>query len=270
MDPIQVLGYFGAFLVGLILGLIGSGGSILSLPILVYIFGVNPVLATGYSLFIVGTTSLIGSIKNLKDNLINYDTTLFFSISAIISVYITQKHILGIIPDIIYSSDIMILTKEKMIMLLFSILMLVAGIFMVKKSPKTIVKIKKIKTIAPNKLLVLTEGTLTGFLTGLVGAGGGFIIVPVLVILAKLRMKHAIATSLAIISLKSLIGFIGAVEFWGTAIEWEFLLSFTMLSIVGIFVGQYFNHKVASDKLKDIFGIFVISIAIIILIKTVL
>ena len=121
MDPIQVLGYFGAFLVGLILGLIGSGGSILSLPILVYIFGVNPVLATGYSLFIVGATSLIGSIKNLKDNLINYDTTLFFSVSAIISVYITQKHILGIIPDIIYSSDIMVLTKEKMIMLLFYI-----------------------------------------------------------------------------------------------------------------------------------------------------
>ena len=80
----------------------------------------------------------------------------------------------------------------------------------------------------------------------------------------------AIATSLAIISLKSLIGFIGAVEFWGSAIEWGFLLSFTTLSIIGIFVGQYFNDKVASDKLKDIFGIFVISIALIILIKTII
>ena len=195
---------------------------------------------------------------------------MFFSISAIISVYVTQKYILGIIPDIIYSSDFMILTKEKMIMLLFAILMLVAGIFMVKKSPKTIVKIKNIKTIAPSKLIILTEGTLTGFITGLLGAGGGFIIVPILVILAKLRMKHAIATSLAIISLKSLIGFIGAVEVWGSAIEWGFLLSFTTLSIIGIFVGQYFNDKVASDKLKDIFGIFVISIALIILIKTII
>jgi hypothetical protein len=270
VDPIQILGYFGAFLVGLILGLIGSGGSILSMPILVYIFQVPVVLATGYSLFIVGITSLIGSIKNLKDNLINYDTTLFFSISAIISVYVTQKYILGNISDIIYSSDFMILTKEDMIMLIFSILMLVAGFFMIKKSPKTIVKIKNIKTIAPNKLIVLAEGTLTGFITGLVGAGGGFIIVPILVILAKLRMKHAIATSLAIISLKSLIGFIGAVEFRGDEFDWNLLLSFTILAIIGIFVGQHFNDKVASDKLKDIFGIFVISIAIIILIKTII
>ena len=270
MDPIQILGYFGAFLVGIILGLIGSGGSILSLPILVYIFGVNPVLATGYSLFIVGTTSLIGSVKNLKDDLINLDTTLFFSISAIISVYITQKYILGIIPEIIYNSEIIVLTKEKLIMLLFSILMLIAGFFMVKKSPKTLVKIKNIKTIAPNKLIILTEGTLIGFITGLVGAGGGFIIVPVLVILANLRMKQAIATSLAIISLKSLLGFIGSVEVWGKVIDWNFLLLFTSIAILGIFIGQHYNTKVPSDKLKDIFGIFVISIALIILIKTVI
>lgn len=269
MDPIQILGYFGAFLVGLILGLIGSGGSILSLPILVYIFGVNPVLATGYSLFIVGTTSMIGSIKNLKEDLINIDTTVFFSLSAIISVYLTQKYLLGIIPDIIYSNDFVELTKDRLIMILFSILMIVAGFFMVKKSPKTIVKIKNIKTIAPNKLIILAEGTLIGLITGLVGAGGGFIIVPVLVILANLRMKHAIATSLAIISLKSLLGFIGAVEVWGNKIEWSFLLTFTLLAIIGIFVGQYYNKKVPSDKLKDIFGVFVISIAIIILIKSI-
>ena len=141
MDPIQILGYFGAFLVCLILGLIGSGGSILSLPILVYIFGINPVLATGYSLFIVGATSMVGTIKNLKEALINIDTTVFFSLSAIISVYITQKYLLGVIPDIIYSSNIIELTKDKLIMLIFSILMMVAGFFMVKNSPNTIVKI---------------------------------------------------------------------------------------------------------------------------------
>ena len=270
MDPIQILGYFGAFLVGLILGLIGSGGSILSLPILVYIFGINPVLATGYSLFIVGATSMVGTIKNLKEDLINIDTTVFFSLSAIISVYITQKYLLGVIPDIIYSSNIIELTKDKLIMLIFSILMMVAGFFMVKKSPKTIVKIKNIKTIAPNKLIILAEGTLIGLITGLVGAGGGFIIVPVLVILANLRMKNAIATSLAIISLKSLLGFIGSVEVWGERIEWEFLLIFTGIAIGGIFVGQFYNKKVPSNNLKDIFGVFVISIAIIILIKTII
>lgn len=270
MDPIQILGFFGAFLVGLILGLIGSGGSILSLPILVYVFGVNPVLATGYSLFIVGITSLIGSIKNLKDNLINIDTTILFSVSAILSVYVTQKYVLGIIPDTIYNSDVFLLTKEKMILLLFSILMIIAGLFMVKKSPKTIVKIKNIKTIAPNKLIILSEGTLIGFITGLVGAGGGFIIIPVLVILVNLRMKQAIATSLAIISLKSLVGFIGTVEVWGQIIDWGFLIQFTLLSILGIFIGQFYNKRVPSDKLKDIFGLFVISIGMVILIKIII
>ena len=225
MDPIQILGYFGAFLVGLILGLIGSGGSILSLPVLVYVFGINPVLATAYSLFIVGITSLVGSIKNLRNNMIDYNTTLFFSISAIISVYITRKYLILLIPEIILTTDLIVLTKEKFIMLLFSILMVVAGFFMIKKSPKTIVKMKNIKTIAPNKLIILAEGSLIGFITGLVGAGGGFIIIPVLVILTKLRMKHAIATSLAIISLKSLIGFIGDIQV--QIIDWTFLLLFS-------------------------------------------
>jgi len=191
VEPIQILGYFGAFLVGLILGLIGSGGSILSLPVLVYIFGINPVLATAYSLFIVGITSLVGSIKNLRNNMIDYHTTLFFSISAIISVYITRKYLILLIPEIILTSDLIILTKEKFIMLLFSILMVVAGFFMIKKSPKTIVKMKSIKIIAPNKLIILAEGSLIGFITGLVGAGGGFIIIPVLVILTKLIFELA-------------------------------------------------------------------------------
>jgi uncharacterized protein len=268
VEPIQILGYFGAFLVGLILGLIGSGGSILSLPVLVYIFGINPVLATAYSLFIVGITSLVGSIKNLRNNMIDYHTTLFFSISAIISVYITRKYLILLIPEIILTSDLIILTKEKFIMLLFSILMVVAGFFMIKKSPKTIVKMKSIKIIAPNKLIILAEGSLIGFITGLVGAGGGFIIIPVLVILTKLRMKHAIATSLAIISLKSLIGFIGDIQV--QIIDWNFLLLFSAISVSGIYVGQYYNHRVPDDQLKKGFGFFVIILSVIIFIKEVI
>jgi len=268
VDPIQILGYFGAFLVGLVLGLIGSGGSILSLPILVYIFGLNPIIATAYSLFIVGITSLVGSIKNLRNNLINYHTTFFFSISAIISVYITRKYLILLIPEIILTSDLIILTKEKFIMLLFSVLMVVAGFFMIKKSPKTIVKMKKIKTNAPNKLVILAEGSLIGLITGLVGAGGGFIIIPVLVILTKLRMKHAVATSLAIISLKSLIGFIGDIEV--QIIDWNFLLLFSAISVLGIYVGQYYSNRVSDDQLKKGFGFFVITLSIIIFITEVI
>ena len=260
MEAFELIGFFGAFIVGLILGLIGSGGSILSVPTLVYLFGINPVTATAYSLFIVGTTSLIGSIKNLKNNLINYSTTLLFSFSAVITVYITRKYLIQLIPETIINSDFIFMSKNQLIMLLFSILMLVAGFLMIKKTPKTIVGLKQTKTIAPNKFLIFTEGSLMGFLTGLVGAGGGFIIIPILVILSNLRMKAAIATSLAIISLKSLIGFIGDIQ--NLKIDWIFLLSFTLISVIGIFIGQLFSNKVPENNLKTVFGLFVIVIGL--------
>jgi len=263
LEAFELLGFFGAFMVGLILGLIGSGGSILSVPILVYLFGINPVTATAYSLFIVGSTSLIGSIKNLREKLINYTTTLLFSISAVITVYLTRKYFIQMIPDTIINSDLIFLSKNQLIMFLFSILMLVAGFLMIKKTPKTIVGLKQTKTIAPNKFLIFAEGSLIGFLTGLVGAGGGFIIIPILDILSDLRMKAAIATSLAIISLKSLIGFTGDVQ--NLEIDWVFLLSFTLISIIGIFIGQMFSQKVPENKLKMIFGLFVIFIGFTIL-----
>ena len=259
METFELLGYIGAFTVGLILGLIGSGGSILSVPILVYLFGINPVTATAYSLFIVGTTSLIGSIKNLRNKLINYSTTLLFSFSAVITVYITRKYLIQLIPETIISSESIYLTKNQLIMLLFALLMLVAGFLMIKRTPKTIVGLKQTKTIAPNKFLIFTEGSLIGLLTGLVGAGGGFIIIPILVILSNLRMKAAIATSLAIISLKSLIGFIGDIQ--NLEIDWMFLLIFTSISVAGIFIGQQFSQKVPDNKLKMVFGLFVIIIA---------
>ena len=259
METFELLGYIGAFIVGLILGLIGSGGSILSVPILVYLFGINPVTATAYSLFIVGTTSLIGSIKNLRNKLINYSTTLLFSLSAVITVYITRRYLIHLIPETIISSESIYLTKDQLIMLLFALLMLVAGFLMIKRTPKTIVGLKQTKTIAPNKFLIFAEGSLIGFLTGLVGAGGGFIIIPILVILSDLRMKAAIATSLAIISLKSLIGFVGDIQ--NLEIDWMFLLIFTSISVAGIFIGQQFSQKVPDNKLKMVFGLFVIGIS---------
>ena len=259
METFELLGYIGAFTVGLILGLIGSGGSILSVPILVYLFGINPVTATAYSLFIVGTTSLIGSIKNLRNKLINYSTTLLFSLSAVITVYITRRYLIHLIPETIISSESIYLTKDQLIMLLFALLMLVAGFLMIKRTPKTIVGLKQTKTIAPNKFLIFAEGSLIGFLTGLVGAGGGFIIIPILVILSDLRMKAAIATSLAIISLKSLIGFVGDIQ--NLEIDWMFLIIFTSISVAGIFIGQQFSQKVPDNKLKMVFGLFVIGIA---------
>ena len=257
MDINLILGYLGALFVGITLGLIGSGGSILSLPIFVYLFGLNPVIASAYSLFTVGLTSLVGSIKNIKLKLIDINTVVYFSFSAAISVYVTRKYLIDLIPDEIVTIGSLLITKEKFLMLFFSILIYFAGIAMIKKRMnKSKSQRRKSKY---DKGLILLEGTLVGFVTGLVGAGGGFIIIPVLVLFSKLNMKNAIATSLVIISVKSLIGFIGDIE--NHVIDWVFLLKFSLISIIGIYLGQAIGLKIDGSKLKKSFGYFIIIVA---------
>ncbi len=257
MDINLILGYLGALFVGITLGLIGSGGSILSLPIFVYLFGLNPVIASAYSLFTVGLTSLVGSIKNIKLKLIDINTVVYFSFSAAISVYVTRKYLIDLIPDEIVTIGSLLITKEKFLMLFFSILIYFAGIAMIKKRMnKSQSQRRKSKY---DKGLILLEGTLVGFVTGLVGAGGGFIIIPVLVLFSKLNMKNAIATSLVIISVKSLIGFIGDIE--NHLIDWVFLLKFSLISIIGIYLGQAIGLKIDGSKLKKGFGYFIIIVA---------
>jgi len=270
LETFEFLGYSGALIVGLILGLTGSGGSILSYPILKYLFGFDEIIATAYSLFIVGTTSFWGSLKNFIDKLIDFKNTLFFAIPAGIAAFLCRFYLTDIIED---NPEIPI---EESINILYIILMLVAGFLMVKKTPKTIVKIKQTKTIAPNKFLIFTEGSLIGLLTGLIGAGGGFIIVPILVILSNLRMKIAIATSLAIISIKSLLGFLGHLLSSDTEIQWLIasdiesnfsLVIFSGISILGIIIGNNFSAKTEDNKLKNLFSLFIIILAIIMIYK---
>ncbi|MDC1491771.1 sulfite exporter TauE/SafE family protein [Flavobacteriaceae bacterium] len=263
MDLTIVFGYIGALFVGITLGLIGSGGSILSLPIFVYLFGLNPVLASAYSLFTVGLTSLIGSIKNIKLKLIDVNTVLYFSFSAAISVYITRKYLIDLIPDEIISLGWLTITKEKFLMLFFAVLIYFAGIAMIKKRKDTSQNQRRKSKY--DKALILLEGSVVGFITGLVGAGGGFIIIPVLVLFSKLNMKNAIATSLVIISIKSLIGFIGDIE--NLDIDWLFLIKFSLISIIGIFIGQAIGLKIDGSKLKKGFGYFIIIIASLVIVK---
>ena len=263
MDINIILGYSGALLVGITLGLIGSGGSILSLPIFVYLFGLNPIIASAYSLFTVGITSLIGSIKNIKYKLIDINTVLYFSLSAALSVYITRKYLIELIPDEIISIGNLIITKEKFLMLFFSLLIYFAGIAMFKKRIDKRQNLRRKSKY--DKVLILVEGAVVGVVTGLVGAGGGFIIIPVLVLFSKLNMKNAIATSLVIISIKSLIGFIGDIE--NHTIDWEFLITFSLISILGIYIGQAIGLKIDGSKLKKGFGYFIIIVASCVILK---
>lgn len=263
MEVIEIFGYIGALLIGVVLGLVGGGGSILSVPILVYLLGINPVLATAYSLFIVGATSAVGTIRNISNKMVDYKTAIVFAIPAFIAVYVARKYLVPAIPTTLFQFNDVIVSKDIGIMVFFAIIMLLASISMIRtKKVKEEENAEKIKFNYP---LIVAEGFGVGLLTGIVGAGGGFLIIPALVLLAKLPMKKAVATSLLIIALKSLIGFLGDVQ--NLEIDWAFLLSFTSLSIVGIFVGIYLNKFIDGKKLKKAFGWFVLLMAIYILWK---
>ncbi len=257
MEIAEIAGYFGALLMGVVLGLIGSGGSILTVPILVYLFAINPITATAYSLFAVGTTSLVGAIKNIRKKLVDIRTAVVFSIPAFIAVYITRKFIVPALPKHLFNVGNLEITRDIGIMLFFAVIMILASISMIIEKKEKIVAETIVKYNYP---LIVIEGAVVGVLTGLVGAGGGFLIIPALVLLAKLPMKKAVATSLLIIAVKSLIGFIGDIE--NLEIEWGFLLIFTGISVAGIFLGIYLNRFIPGKKLKKAFGWFVLAMGI--------
>ncbi|WP_111684218.1 sulfite exporter TauE/SafE family protein [Winogradskyella tangerina] len=262
MEINQVFGYVGALFIGVVLGLIGGGGSILTVPILVYLLFVNPVTATAYSLFVVGVSSLVGAIRNIQKGLVDFRTAIVFAIPAFIAVYVTRKYLVPAIPEEVFSIGDFILTKDIAIMLFFAIVMLVASLSMIRNKREDSSEETKISYNYP---LIIIEGILVGVITGIVGAGGGFLIIPALVLLAKLPMKKAVATSLLIIAIKSLIGFIGDVE--NLEIDWTFLLIFTSISTVGIFLGIYLSNFIEGKKLKKGFGWFVLIMGVYIIYK---
>lgn len=262
----EIIGYIGAVLMGMSLGLIGGGGSILTVPILVYLFGVNAELSTAYSLFIVGLTSLFGSFSHMRMGNIHWKTAIVFCIPSIISVYITRHFIVPAIPDVLLTTPFK-LDKDMGILVLFAIIMVLASYSMIKKG-KPQVKTEG-EEISYNYPLILVEGAVVGLVTGLVGAGGGFLIIPALVILAKLPMKQAVGTSLIIIASKSLLGFLGDLG-RGQLIDWTFLFIFSAIAVVGIFLGAFLSKKISGDKLKPAFGWFVLVMGIYIILKTLL
>ncbi|MDZ4708573.1 MAG: sulfite exporter TauE/SafE family protein [Saprospiraceae bacterium] len=256
-------GYFLATLIGLSLGLIGGGGSVLTVPVLVYVMGISPILSTGYSLFIVGTTSLVGALQYAQQKLVDYKTAFWFGLPSIISVYLTRKYLIPIIPDPVGSLVGLEISKSLMIMLVFALLMILASISMILPIKEKLSD----KTIPPwlAYLTILLEGTGVGFLTGLVGAGGGFLIIPALVLLTKMPMKMAIGTSLLIIALKSLIGFTG--DLGHQVLDWKLLIFFSAFAVGGMFLGIAISKRISGQKLKPAFGWFVLTMGVFILIN---
>ncbi|GAB3538082.1 sulfite exporter TauE/SafE family protein [Pontibacter brevis] len=233
-----------------------------------YLLGLPPVISTAYSLFIVGLTSLVGSYKFYQRGLVSFKTAFVFGLPSIVSVYATRRYIVPAIPENIFTIGGFEVTKNILLMLLFAGLMVVASISMIRQSNRSNSNSstnttpglpgntnKQVKP-AFNYGGILAEGAVVGTITGLVGAGGGFLIIPALVLFSKLDMKLAVGTSLLIIASKSLVGFAG--DIYNYQIDWGFLSVFSALSIAGIFLGTFLSTKIQPDKLRKAFGWFVL------------
>jgi uncharacterized protein len=243
----EIFGYIASFCIGIILGLLGGGGSILSIPILVYIFQIEPVIASAYSLFIVGVTSFVGAISKYRDHLVNLKTGLVFGLPSVISIFCTRKWIVPAIPDVIVGTEYLVVTKRILVLSLFALLMIMASFPMIKGRNELNSHDDEMKIP-----LVIVEGCLIGFLTGMVGAGGGFLIIPALVFLTGLPFKTAVGTSLFIIAINSLMGFLG--DLLNYAMDWAFLIPITTLAVIGILIGNTFQKKISTMKLRKAFG----------------
>jgi uncharacterized protein len=243
-------GYVASICIGIVLGLLGGGGSILSIPILVYLFHIDIVMASAYSLFIVGVTSLVGAIPKYREQLIDMKTGLLFGLPSIVSIFSTRKWIVPAIPDLILLGEVEI-SKRLLLLGIFSILMILASVSMIRRT-----EVEFSDFDHPRPVLVVIEGILIGFLTGLVGAGGGFLIIPALVLLTGLPFKTAVGTSLLIIAINALLGFLGDVL--NHSIDWPFLLLITALATSGIFAGNFLSGVISHVKLRRAFGWFVL------------
>jgi uncharacterized membrane protein YfcA len=267
VDLLNIIGYFAAVLMGGVLGLIGGGGSILTVPILVYLFKIPPVLATAYSLFIVGLTSIFGMAGYIKAKLVNFKVGIVFSIPAMIGVFTARKFIVPAIPKQLFEIGGMAISKDMAIMALFAVMMVVASVSMIRPSKEKVAENDHSHDSELKKILMVSlEGLVVGVLTGLVGAGGGFLVIPVLVLFAGLDIKVAVATSLLVISIKSLVGFLG--DLGGAPLDWVFLGGFSVFTVAGALIGTWASKFVPSDKLKPAFGWFVLVMGVFILLNT--
>ena len=254
-----MIGFLLAALMGVVLGLLGGGGSILTVPILVYFFNISATLATAYSLFVVGITSLIGAIQYRHQ--LNVMIGILFAVPSTLGVILSRRYILQALPNEIYIFN-RLLTKDDLVMLVFAILIVVIAFFMLKAKDKYKVESKSLSI--QSITFVAIEGFVVGGVTGFVGAGGGFMIVPALTLLVGIPIKEAIATSLLIIAVKSLIGFLADLQM-DVAIDWSFLLLFSTITIIGGICGGLISRKVSAQKLRRLFAYFVLVVGLIIL-----
>ncbi len=258
----EIAGFAAAILIGLSLGLIGGGGSILTVPILVYFFGIDPVIAATYSLFVVGITSAAGAVSHYQKNNINLSVAFIFGIPSLTAIFIMRRWIVPAVPSHLFNIGSFEVTKPVLLMLAFACLMLAASVSMIRKKTKPIDFGFKL-----NYSKLILQSIVVGIITGFVGVGGGFLIIPSLVLFAGLPMKKAVGTSLMIMSISSLLGVLGDVS-RHAAINYTLLLEFSAFAVAGIIAGSFLIKYVNDARLKPAFGWFVLMMGLFVLIST--
>lgn len=246
------IGYMLAVVVGLSLGLMGGGGSILTVPIFVYVLGYDPKLAIAMSLPVVGVTSLVGATSHWKAGNVNLRTAGAFGVIAMIGAFAGAR--LGT------------LVNGQVQLTLLATVMLVAAVMMfrsARRSPSAGAASEQPRSMPPALLVPIALGV--GLMTGLVGIGGGFLVVPALVLLARAPMKQAIGTSLLVIAMNSASGFAGYLGH--VQVPWLFMAGFTAFAVVGILVGTYFVRFVSQRALKQGFAVFLIVMGMFVIYK---
>lgn len=256
----EYIGYLASIIIGLSLGLIGGGGSILTIPILVYLFKINPELATSYSLFIVGLSSLFGCFSHYRMGHLKIKAALYFAVPSVVSILIIREVIFPKIASTLFSIASYQVSKDFLIMIVFSVLMILAAVSMIRKN------LPEITATTTNYSQLSFIGFIVGIITGFLGAGGGFLIIPALLFFANLPMKQAVGTSLLIIFINSAIGFAGDV-YIGTPINYTFLLTIAAMAFIGILIGTRLSKKIDGTKLKPLFGWFILVMGIYIISK---
>jgi hypothetical protein len=251
----SIIGYVLAAGIGLSLGLIGGGGSILAVPVLVYVMGIAPKAAIAMSLVIVGTVSLLGAIRHWQLGNVRFQTALLFAPAAMLGAYLGAR--LASLP----------LITDTVQMALFAVTMLVAAVLMIRQSTRpseTLVQSENQGSQVASEhryvwFWIAIEGLGVGILTGLVGVGGGFAIVPALVLLGNIPIKEAAGTSLLIIALKSVTGFLGYLG--QVELDWQLIASFTTAASFGTFLGVYLVPFIKSQQLQKGFSYFLVLMA---------
>lgn len=256
-----IIGLLLAVLVGLTLGMIGSGGSILTVPILVYILGVNPVLATTYSLLIIGVTSFVGAANGIQNKSVDFNKVLYFGLPSMITVFLVRSYILPLVPDEFIIAGY-VFHQDNVLMVLFAIIMVLSAIPMIKGGRKDGVLTNKQQSLG----LIIIQGVLVGMVTGIVGAGGGFLIIPVLINSFGLTLKRAVSTSLVLITINAFIGLLGDLEKF-PEFDWTLILTYIVLSVIGLFIGFRVSSRIDNTVMKRGFGIGILVLSIFILVQ---